>query len=93
MIPWRPLIPTERYVIKIFIVDDHDLVRTGISRMLADVAGLKVVGEAATGEDALKLIRDAAPDVVLMDAKMPGIGGLEAGEALAAGIAAEELVE
>lgn len=65
-------------MIKIFIVDDHDLVRTGISRMLADVAGIKVVGEAASGEDALKHIRDAGPDVVLMDAKMPGIGGLEA---------------
>lgn len=65
-------------MIKIFIVDDHDLVRTGISRMLADIAGIKVVGEAASGEDALKLIRDARPDVVLMDAKMPGIGGLEA---------------
>lgn len=65
-------------MIKIFIVDDHDLVRTGISRMLADIAGIKVVGEAASGEEALKLIRDACPDVVLMDAKMPGIGGLEA---------------
>ncbi|MEE2730888.1 UvrY/SirA/GacA family response regulator transcription factor [Ketobacter sp.] len=65
-------------MIKVFIVDDHDLVRTGISRMLADVAGIKVVGEAASGEDALKVIRDLNPDVVLMDAKMPGIGGLEA---------------
>ena len=46
--------------------------------MLADVAGIKVVGEAASGEDALKLVRDLGPDVVLMDAKMPGIGGLEA---------------
>ena len=65
-------------MIKVFIVDDHDLVRTGISRMLADIAGIKVVGEAASGEEALKLIRDLSPDVVLMDAKMPGIGGLEA---------------
>lgn len=65
-------------MIKIFVVDDHDLVRTGISRMLADVAGLKVVGEAASGEEALKRIRETSPDVVLMDAKMPGIGGLEA---------------
>ena len=65
-------------MIKVFIVDDHDLVRTGISRMLSDVAGIKVVGEAANGEDAMKLVRDLSPDVVLMDAKMPGIGGLEA---------------
>ena len=65
-------------MIKVYIVDDHDLVRTGISRMLSDIAGIKVVGEAASGEDALRFIRDLDPDVVLMDAKMPGIGGLEA---------------
>ena len=65
-------------MIKVFVVDDHDLVRTGITRMLADVNGLKIVGEAASGEEALRDIRDAEPDVVLMDAKMPGIGGLEA---------------
>ena len=65
-------------MIKVFVVDDHDLVRTGITRMLADVNGLNVVGEAASGEEALRDIRDVNPDVVLMDAKMPGIGGLEA---------------
>ncbi|MCG8669620.1 MAG: UvrY/SirA/GacA family response regulator transcription factor [Pseudomonadales bacterium] len=65
-------------MIKVFVVDDHDLVRTGITRMLADVNGLEVVGEAASGEEALRDIRDLNPDVVLMDAKMPGIGGLEA---------------
>lgn len=65
-------------MIKIIVVDDHDLVRTGIARMLGDVAGIKVVGEASNGEDGLKVIRDLEPDVVLMDAKMPGIGGLEA---------------
>lgn len=65
-------------MIKVFVVDDHDLVRTGITRMLDDVNGLEVVGEAASGEDALRDIREINPDVVLMDAKMPGIGGLEA---------------
>lgn len=60
------------------VVDDHDLVRTGIARMLEDEDGVKVVGEAATGEDAIKVTRELAPDVVLMDVKMPGIGGLEA---------------
>jgi DNA-binding NarL/FixJ family response regulator len=60
------------------VVDDHDLVRTGITRMLADIDGLKVVGEGDSGESALKLARDLKPDVVLMDVKMPGIGGLEA---------------
>lgn len=65
-------------MIKVLVVDDHDLVRTGIVRMLEDVNGLKVVGEAASGEQALKDARELQPDVVLMDARMPGIGGLEA---------------
>ncbi len=60
------------------MVDDHDLVRTGITRMLADIDGLQVVGEADSGEEALKKARELKPDVVLMDIKMPGIGGLEA---------------
>ncbi len=65
-------------LIKVLVVDDHDLVRTGISRMLADIDGLKVIGEAESGEEALQKARDLKPDVVLMDVKMPGIGGLEA---------------
>lgn len=63
---------------RILVADDHDLVRMGIVRMLADVSGFEVVGEAKTGEDAVKLARELKPDVVLMDVKMPGIGGLEA---------------
>jgi len=65
-------------VITVLIVDDHDLVRTGIRKMLAEVTGIKVVGEASTGEDAVKLVRQHNPQVVLMDVKMPGIGGFEA---------------
>ncbi|MFL0809094.1 MAG: response regulator [Agarilytica sp.] len=63
---------------KILVADDHDLVRMGIVRMLADVDGIEVVGEAETGEEAVKLARETSPDIVLMDVKMPGIGGLEA---------------
>lgn len=65
-------------MIRVLVVDDHDLVRTGITRMLADIDGLQVVGEADSGESALKQVRELKPDVVLMDVKMPGIGGLEA---------------
>jgi two-component system invasion response regulator UvrY len=65
-------------LIRVLVVDDHDLVRTGITRMLADIDGLQVVGEADSGEASLKVARELKPDVVLMDVKMPGIGGLEA---------------
>ncbi|MFZ5697522.1 MAG: UvrY/SirA/GacA family response regulator transcription factor [Pseudomonadota bacterium] len=64
--------------IKVLVVDDHDLVRIGISRMLEDVEGIRVVGQAASGEEAVKMVREHAPDVVLMDVQMPGIGGMEA---------------
>jgi len=60
------------------LVDDHELVRTGIRKILDDVKGFKVVGETETGEDAVKFCRKSEPDVVLMDVNMPGIGGLEA---------------
>lgn len=65
-------------MIRGLVVDDHDLVRTGISRMLADISGLQVIGQADSGEDAIRKARELKPDVVLMDVKMPGIGGLEA---------------
>ncbi|WP_250658313.1 UvrY/SirA/GacA family response regulator transcription factor [Alkalimarinus coralli] len=65
-------------MIKVLVVDDHDLVRAGISRMLSDESGIEVVGEACSGEDAVGVIRTVHPDIILMDLKMPGIGGLEA---------------
>lgn len=63
---------------EILVVDDHELVRMGIVRMLDDVAGFNVIGEAKSGEEAITKCRDLKPDVVLMDVKMPGIGGIEA---------------
>ena len=65
-------------MINVLMVDDHDLVRIGIRRLLTDVKGIKVVGEAKSGEEAVRIVRDLQPHVVLMDVKMPGIGGLEA---------------
>lgn len=64
--------------IRVLVADDHDLVRSGLVRILNDVAGIEVVAEAATGEDAIKLARELDPDVILMDVLMPGMGGLEA---------------
>lgn len=65
-------------MVKILVVDDHDLVRMGISRILDDVEEFSVVGNANTGEEAIRLVRELDPDVVMMDVKMPGIGGVEA---------------
>jgi len=65
-------------LISVFLVDDHELVRTGIRRIIEDVRGMKVAGEADSGEDAVKWCRTNHADVVLMDMNMPGIGGLEA---------------
>lgn len=63
---------------KILLVDDHDLVRTGVRRLLEDVADFEILGEATTGEEAIQMASRLQPDVVLMDINMPGIGGLEA---------------
>ena len=65
-------------MIKVLLVDDHDLVRTGIKRLLEDIQGLEVIGEVETGEAAISFVNEEMPDVVLMDLNMPGIGGLEA---------------
>ncbi|WP_067584711.1 UvrY/SirA/GacA family response regulator transcription factor [Endozoicomonas ascidiicola] len=65
-------------MIRVLLADDHDLVRTGISRMLSDIDNIEIVAEAASGEEAIDLFREVKPDVVLMDVRMPGIGGLEA---------------
>lgn len=65
-------------LINVLLVDDHDLVRIGIRRLLSDVKGIKVIGEAKSGEEAVRMARELKPHVVLMDVKMPGIGGLEA---------------
>lgn len=76
----------------IFVADDHDLVRMGIIRMLTDIAEFSVVGEASSGEEAVRGVRDLAPNIVLMDLKMPGIGGLEATKKLTAGGAQTKVI-
>jgi two-component system invasion response regulator UvrY len=65
-------------LINVLLVDDHELVRTGIKRILNDVRGFKVIGESKTGEEAVQFCRQHNPDIVLMDMNMPGMGGLEA---------------
>jgi len=65
-------------VIKIILVDDHDMVRTGLKRLLEDYSDIEVIAEASSGEQAIKLVQAHNPDIALMDLNMPGIGGLEA---------------
>ena len=65
-------------MVRVLLVDDHELVRAGIRRLLDDTSDIEVVGEAASGEAALSKARELMPDVILMDVTMPGIGGLEA---------------
>jgi two-component system invasion response regulator UvrY len=72
------LMDEDNFLIKVLLVDDHELVRMGIKRLLQDISGIKVVGETATGEEAVLLARELVPNVVVMDIHMPGIGGLEA---------------
>lgn len=64
--------------IHILLVDDHSLVRQGVRSFLETQSDLRIVGEAASGEEAEHLVADLVPDVVLMDLSMPGIGGIEA---------------
>ena len=65
-------------IIRIMLVDDHDLFRAGVRSILQAQDGMVVVGEYANGEDAVNAVRTEAPDLILMDVNMPGIGGVEA---------------
>ena len=71
--------------IKVFIVDDHALVRTGFRLILGKEVDIEVVGEAESGEEALPQIRRLKPDVVLCDLHLPGISGLEVTERVVRG--------
>ena len=71
--------------IKVFLIDDHALVRTGIKVILEKEDGIDVVGEADNGEDALPLVRKLQPDVVLCDLHLPGLSGLEITERIVKG--------
>ena len=64
------------------VVDDHDVVRMGLCSLMEQVPGVKVIGQGANGEDALVMARELRPDIVLMDLRMPGMGGIEATQRL-----------
>jgi DNA-binding NarL/FixJ family response regulator len=64
--------------VRVLIVDDHDLFRAGLRTLLEEQEGVHVVGEASGGAEAVQLVSESAPDVVVMDLNMPGMTGVEA---------------
>ena len=64
--------------LRVFLADDHTIVREGLKLLLEAQSDLTVVGEAADGRETVRLVKEIRPDVVVMDLKLPGMGGLEA---------------
>ena len=67
----------DEHGVRVLLVDDHDLFRTGLRNLLEE-QGVVIAGEASTGSEALRLVRETAPDVVVMDLNMPGMSGVDA---------------
>ncbi|WBB67263.1 response regulator transcription factor [Micromonospora sp. WMMD812] len=70
--------------VRVLLADDQPLVRAGLRVLITDAPDLDVVGEAGSGAEAIRLARDLAPDVVLMDLRMPGTDGIQATRAITA---------
>ena len=62
-------------MIKLMIVDDHDLVRVGLRHIIGKVRHIRIVADTGCGREALKLCRELKPDVILLDVSMPGLSG------------------
>lgn len=77
---WHEPLPRsdEDHNVRVLVVDDSDLFRTGLCRLFERAGGLTVVAEASSGDDAVQRAAELRPDVVVMDISMPGIGGVEA---------------
>ncbi|MFF4499746.1 response regulator [Streptomyces sp. NPDC001401] len=69
---------TEAPTVRVLLVDDQELIRTALSMVMADIEDVEVIGEAATGKDAVRLAGELDPHVVVMDIRMPGMDGIEA---------------
>jgi DNA-binding NarL/FixJ family response regulator len=71
--------------IRVVLADDQPLVRAGLRRLIEQTPDIDVAGEAGTGSEAVQLVRDTRPDVVMMDIRMPGMDGIEATQLITAG--------
>ena len=78
-----PAAPASGDAIRVMICDDHALFRRGLVMVLESEDGIEVVGEAEDGQEAIAIVADLAPDVVLMDVRMPRVSGIEATRAIA----------
>ena len=78
--------------IQVILADDQPLIRTGLRRLIDQAPGIDVAGEAGTGAEAVQLTRDADPDVVVMDIRMPGMDGIEATRIVTSGPDAPKVV-
>jgi DNA-binding NarL/FixJ family response regulator len=70
---------------QVILADDQPLIRAGLRRLIEQIPDIDVVGEAGTGAEAVRLARDARPDVIIMDIRMPGMDGIEATQLITAG--------
>jgi len=91
-VPFRNLLVGELPPIRVLTADDHPLVRAGLAAVVGAEPDMELVGEAATGHDAVALYRDRRPDVVLMDLRMPGMDGLTATRAILSEFPAARIV-
>lgn len=76
------MVGNEQDVIRVILTDDHPVVRSGIRNMLEEASDIRVVGEADNGEEALRLVDELKPDVLLLDMEMPGLTGVEVAQRL-----------
>jgi DNA-binding NarL/FixJ family response regulator len=84
---------TQDSIIKVIVADDHAVVRQGITRILATSDRIELIGEAESGDEAWLLIKDMAPDVALLDIRMPAMTGIEIIKAInAAGLKTKSLI-
>jgi DNA-binding NarL/FixJ family response regulator len=83
---------TSPATIRVVLADDQPLVRAALRVLIADTPGMDVAGEAGTGAEAVRLVRDTCPDIVLMDIRMPGMDGIEATRMVTAGAGTTRVV-